>query len=1267
MFEGFAWPLAFVGLAAAPLLLWLHRRARPTGQVTFTAFFLLPSSVREGLAGRRWRAPWLLALRLLAVALLVWQAAGPLARRPGTLVITAGPVTPEAGWAAPVTFVRAGHPPSTTDLPDAIAVVAGAPDWSGALLLGRRLAPDAAVVFRPRVPTARIVGGGATARGGEIDVAVQAVGVDALRLVDAAGVEHPLRMRDGLARLTAPLPAGGAVVLAAGADPFALCVPDARPLPVADAGWPATASFDDALDALESAGLAVRVPVAQAAWWPASGPLPPEAQWGRWAPFAPDRTHFHFPGATADDAQGAEPLLPADDSPTPGAMVRRFTALAPAASPTWYAGDAVAADRGAGADGRFVRFGFSPAESDLPETAAWPVHLRALLEADRAARSGCRVHRAGEPLTLTASGSFALRHPGGATRTIAPAGDAVTLDALDEPGLYRLTQGDRTATLAVQAGPAERMGPPDASAWAVPAAPPTPEVSPTWVFAAAVALLGALLAGGRRRSAFAWAALMLTLGAAADPRFGLGATGGVVVAVDTSGSMPRVETREALAALAAALGPDTPVTYISGDDAVRGVGPSPDLTPGGSTRAAPLLQAAQGLAGASGAVIHVTDARAPDLPVAGPRPVFPLLVSPAVEHGDTAILGATATRQGDQVYVRARLVSDRSTDADVEIDRFSTELRLDPGQRRTVSARIRAVNVDTVPVRVQAHDDSLPQNDRRMVPIDGEAGARLAVVSAPAAAAGPRAWGEAAGFAVDSFEPGALGTQEPRLWGAQALALHDVPVDAMPAGAVEALDAFVRRGGLLLLTGRTRAFGPGGWAGQPLERLSPLTADPRPPGAGRLGLLLALDRSGSMASEAGGIGPEAVGRLARGLAAGLRPEDDRIGVLAFGTQAQVLLAPAPAGEVAGGALPVPAAHRGGTYLVPALLEATRVLQATEADARVLVVVTDGKFADGGEPMPLEVLRGAGIRLLAVLVGEDVEPAPLEALAEATGGRLVIGQVDQVLRLAAAGVGSLGDGGLLAGPGAPTPGPAWGARVGGDAPRLDGRVRVRERSTARVLARVDGEPLLAEWQVGAGRVVALATDAWALPAAGWSALLAPARAATDGEARLLVDGDDVVLVTAPDAPPPTSGTLSAPPGADANLEFRCEGPGRHRATLPPALVADAAPVTVRVSVGGAVVSRRVMPPLPTEWRPSLPDLAALDAQAAVAGGRRLLGPDDVDPVLDALSRDAGRPLAPWLLLGALLLALLDAAAWAGLRAPFPGRARPSPLQAAEGSG
>ena len=111
----------------------------------------------------------------------------------------------------------------------------------------------------------------------------------------------------------------------------------------------------------------------------------------------------------------------------------------------------------------------------------------------------------------------------------------------------------------------------------------------------------------------------------------------------------------------------------------------------------------------------------------------------------------------------------------------------------------------------------------------------------------------------------------------------------------------------------------------------------------------------------------------------------------------------------------------------------------------------------------------------------------------------------------------------------------------------------------------------------------------------------------------------------------------------------------------------AAVTVSITTGGVVVSRRVMPPLPAEWRPGLPDLLGLDAQAAVSGGRRLLGPQDVEPVLEALSRDAGRPLAPWLLLAALLLSVLDAAAWAGLRWPIPGRPRPSPLRGVDGSG
>ena len=1255
MSEVFAWPLALAGLVALPALVYWHRRARPDAGRLFSAFFLLPPAVREGLSGRRFRAPFLLIVRLAAALMLVLLAASPTNRRPGTLVLTAGPLTAEPGWAEPVTYVRAGHPPTVADEPTRIAVVAGRPDWSAALLRGRREAPEAPVVFRPHVPHARIVGAGAEVVDGGIVLVVQAEGLTTARLVDAQGEAHALAFQGGLARFAGRLPAGPAVVQGEGADPHPLCVPDARPIPVAETGFAAEAELDTAFDVLQPLGLIERVPLERSVWRPAASVEDPPARFLRWAPFSPDVTRFSFPDTPP--TRGAEPLLPVDATPAPGAVVRAFSPLAPAASPTWYAGDAVVADAGQGLDGRFRRFGFWPAASDLPETAAWPVHLRDIARFDQRARVRCRAHAAGAALTLSVDAPLEWRRPDGRVTREASKDGLTTLDGLDEPGLHRLTSGDEIAWVAVNGEPAADAGPPSESEFV---APPTPLDAPVSGVGAAVAVLLLLTAvglGRRVRSALAWAAVLAAVAGAFEPRVFPGAPGTIVVAVDSSGSMPARETLEALTAVEGALGAGTTVVRVMGDDQVRRVGPGDTLAGGGATRASPLLHTASQLAGPNGAVIYLSDGHAPDLPVAMGQPVFPLQIRGA--HTDAAVLSATASRLGDQLYVRSQIIADAPTAADVEIDRFSTELDLEPGKPRTVVARIRASNAENVVVRVQAHDDTRPGNDRRRVPIEGAAGGRMVVVARDeTAAAAARAWGQAAGFEVAVHAPAALGSDDPGFWGASALVIHDVPAEQFPAAAPARLTAFVRGGGMLLFAGRAASFGPGGWAGRPWEALSPVTSDPRPPGAGRLALVLLLDRSGSMAAEAGGLGAEGVGRLARGLAAGLRPVDDRLGIVAFGTSPQVLQTPVPAGTFERAPLPVPAVVRGGTLIRPALATGLDLLQAAEADARVLVVVTDGKFADGGEPMPLDALRAAGVRLLVVLVGGDVEPAPLEDLAQATGGTLVIGRSDEVLRLSAAGVGALAGGGLLAGPGAPTPGSAWGARIGGDAPRIEGRVRVRERPTARVLARVDGEPLLAEWQVGAGRVAALATDAWSLSPAGWAAFFAPARAGRAGGARLSVEGGEAVLWVPPEISmgAPTPARLVQSDGAVRVLSWRCTGPGQFRATLPAGGPLDGAPWTLTTDVGPEIVTHRFAAPLSEESRPRAPETAGLEAEAALTGGAMLDSAVALDGVRAALRRGGGRSIAPILFLIALVALMLDVAEWAGASLFRRGRGR-----------
>lgn len=1221
-------PWALAGLAALPALWWWHLRARPAGDRPFSAFFLVGDARAAGRAGGRLRAPWLLAARLAAVGALAVAAAGP-AQRPagGTLALVAGPLRVDPTWPEPIHVVRAGRPPTVVSDPAAVAPVDAPPDWGGALLLGQRLAPAARVVRVPPDAAGRPLLGAGAALDDDAVVVTAALADDAAGppvLVSGAD-RWPMRPRNGDWVVRGALPAGPAHVEVGGAR-WPLCLPDARPLPVADAGWPP--AVEAVLAVLP--GVA-RVPVADALWRPGSAG-PPEAGW---AAFAPPVVTFDF--APGDPQAGAAPLYFAGRLPPPGAIAARWRGLSAGGEPILFAADRVAADRVSGRWGAARRFGFAPADTDLPRTAGWPVLFVDALAADRAARARCRVHVAGRPLLLRAPGPVELVDPQGARRTVPVDGAGRALvDGLDQGGIWRARSAGIDAWIAVTPAP---EAPDDA-------APPRLARSPERgaprsaapVFAALVGLLAVAALRRPRATLALGAAAALAVAALADPRVGQGTPGTLVVAVDTSGSMPAAETLRAVARLERAAGP-LAFARVEGDAAVRRTGAAAaPVIDGGDTRHGPLLGAAAELAGPGGAVVLVSDGRAPDGPVAAPVPIFPL----AVEAGapDARIVDAAALRLGGQVFVRAVVAADRDTPAEVLLGPLTVPLRLPAGVPRSVHAVLAAEpGVQSVRVEVRAEGDRVAANDARPVPVDG-AGAGEAVVVGPGAAP----WARAAGLDAAVVPPAALAEGGARVALARAMFVHDQPAEALSGETVARLRRWVEAGGTLVLAGRTRAFGPGGWAGGPLDALSPLRADPLPPGAGRLAVALLLDRSGSMAAEAGGVGAGAIGQLAGALAGTLRAEDV-LALLGFDARVDLLLPPTPIAGLPPAGVPAPASTRGGTRLGPALERGVATLARVPAESRVLVVVSDGRFADAGDPLDdaVEHARGAGVRVIVVLTGEDPSATPLAGIAEATGGavhRVFEGAAAPSLVAAAAVAGQEG---LLAGASSVLPEPAWSARVGGAPPPVEGRARVALRAGARALAGAGGEPLLAEWRVGRGQVIALATDRWALDAEQWGALLAPAAAPPPQDAVVYVEGDRLHLEAGPSDPPPR-GAVRVRDGAGREEAVRWQpvGPGRATAPLPPG------PVEVlevsSPSTRGAVVARVTRPP-PAELRATGVDPGALALQAALTGGAVLASADDLAPVRAALGRAGGWPLAPLLLLLALLAVVGDTWRWA----------------------
>lgn len=1260
------WGLAL--LACAGVVWWLHRRAQPAGERVFSAFFLLDDAGGAGGQGPRVRAPILLALRVLAVVALAWVVAGPaLAPGGGTVVLADGPFTPDARWPRPLRVIRAGTPPTEHEgAPETVVAVAGRPDWSGAWLLAHQSAPGAEIRRMDRVlPDTRIRGGGATLWGDAVWVSVATAGPGAPSLVRGDGARTPLEPRHGVHVLAGAVPPGAAWVEAGDDAPWPLCVPDAAPLTVADAGWPVEVAA--ALSALGGVRIA---PVAEAAW--RVGPALPAAAGDQ--VFAPRRTHFVF-GAGAGTEHGAAALRFAADLPPPGAVVRRWRALDGQGEPLLLADSAVVVDRLRGPEGDTIRFGFDPADTDLPETAGWPVLFADLIDDARARQVRCRTHEAGTPfvVALAPATVLAVRPPAGPTRSVtADARGLAVVDGLDQRGIYTLSASGGAAAeaaLAVVSPPPEAaLDATSAPLWdaAVDGGATDRAIAGFRRWIAGFAVLVLLAAGvvSRRPAApLVWLSAALALVAAWGPHAGRGPPGPVILAVDVSDSMPPEALRRAVEAATAALqAAGQAGARVEGAGGVRQVaGAATGVEVGGdSTRHGPLLGAAARLATAAGAVVLLTDGRALDGPVPSAAPV---MVVPVVGEGpDARVLSATAIALGEQVFVQALIGADRPVTASARLGSASLALRLDatPQTVRAVMPRAELIGPDRAPLRalrvsVAVEDDRLPANDVLEVPLD-DPGERDAVAVGAAAAT----WLGAAGLDVVSVSAEVLAEQGARFAQTRALAIHDVSAEQLPVEVQARLRRFVEAGGLLLLSGREAAFGPGGWAGTPLAELSPLRMDPRPAGTGRLAVVVLLDRSGSMAEDAGGVGAAGVGRLAAGLASALQPED-QLGIVAFAGDAEVLLAPVPLSRLAASALRVPAVARGGTRLAPALATAAELLGQAAAEARVVVIISDGQFADAGEAATLQAatarLKASGTKVISVLVGADPVHTTLKVLAEATGGTVQrAGRQHGVLELSQAGVlGAAAAEGLLAGSGATVPEAGWAARVGGPAPPVAGRVRVSARPEARVLARVEGEPLLAEWAVGEGRVVALATDAWALTSAQWAGLLAPATAPRPALARLIAETRGVRWLGAPDDPPPAGPLLlTDAAGAEHRADLIPGAPGEAFAVWPEGLGTGPAVLQASVATARGPLVTRLARPLSAELAATGVWAEGVRAQAELTGGA-LITAAQAGRALALRRPGEGRPLAPWLALLALLAALAETARWAG--AGRAGRRRP----------
>jgi Mg-chelatase subunit ChlD len=351
-------------------------------------------------------------------------------------------------------------------------------------------------------------------------------------------------------------------------------------------------------------------------------------------------------------------------------------------------------------------------------------------------------------------------------------------------------------------------------------------------------------------------------------------------------------------------------------------------------------------------------------------------------------------------------------------------------------------------------------------------------------------------IAVTVAAPGRLPVNPADLESFESLVLANVAAHQLVPGQLQAIASSVRDlGGGLVMVGGPGSFGPGGYAGTPVEAVLPVELEVRRRREDpRLALVLVLDRSGSM----GGPGEEGskleyARAAAQGAFASLRPGDE-VGVLAFATTPEWVV---PVGKLGSAPRTPPELDGlgagGGTNLYPALVAARDALGGSQCAVKHVVLLTDGQTEGGDFEGIARQLARNRITLSTVGVGPDAEGRLLARLAELGAGRYYPAVRSAALRVIFDRETRLARrDALVEEPFTPRlagPSPALAGLA--PFPPLLGYVATTARGAPGAqlhLVSHRGDPILASWRVGLGKAVAFTSDArnrWGAPwVSGW---------------------------------------------------------------------------------------------------------------------------------------------------------------------------------------
>ncbi|MBF6567821.1 MAG: VWA domain-containing protein [Candidatus Binataceae bacterium] len=509
----------------------------------------------------------------------------------------------------------------------------------------------------------------------------------------------------------------------------------------------------------------------------------------------------------------------------------------------------------------------------------------------------------------------------------------------------------------------------------------------------------------------------------------------------------------------------------------------------------------------------------------------------------------------------------------------------------------------------------------------------------------------------------------------EAVLLNNVARARLSPAVQEALVRYVSGGGSLAMVGGDQSFGLGGYQNSPIAAAMPVIMKPPQHRQKQRALVLIIDKSGSM----GRNNKLEYAKAAARTVLKTMSDSDLIAVIGFDSQPFVVVPLEPLGKARPYFDPMIDRLRaqGTTYLLPAMEQAQRMLAGTGASTKHVVILTDGETG-GSAVMYYDLVSSmhhdGGITISTIAVGNEANVQLLQAISRYGGGGFY--QTDSpssLPRIFLTDVKQHGGEVTMVEkqfvPHSVNPDPILKELAARQLPPVLGFVstQLKPRATLSMYADRQGnrEPLIASWRYGAGKAMAITTDAsgrWSgswvrndLFAPLWDRLLAwmtpPVVPATEQQfaAALGYDSGRIKLrlvdySSAPGhrTPDMMTAIVTRPDGSKTQALLTQNVPGELSGSI------DAAhPGTYYIGLKSIGAKQPALPPLAYAVSPAVnaeiprpqPNYALLETLAAATGGHLNPMPSEVDMSRPTFEHRVS--LSEYFILAAMLLLIMEA--------------------------